>query len=95
MDQDLLFKSFQEFESKLSRLDYAMNLIEWDAATYAPKGGLAYRAKVIGGLNRDNIVVLAGIPIAGICVVSAIMKADDPRQAAASLMEKARELGLY
>lgn len=49
----------------------------------------------IGGLNRDNIGVLTGIPIAGICVVSAIMKADDPRQAAASLMEKARELGLY
>jgi thiamine-phosphate pyrophosphorylase len=49
----------------------------------------------IGGLNRDNIGILTGIPIAGICVVSAIMKADDPRQAAASLMEKARELGLY
>ena len=49
----------------------------------------------IGGLNRDNIGVLTGIPIAGICVVSAIMKAADPRQAAGSLMEKARELGLY
>ena len=49
----------------------------------------------IGGLNRDNIGVLTGIPIAGICVVSAIMKADNPRQAAAALMEKARELGLY
>ena len=49
----------------------------------------------IGGLNRDNIGVLTGIPVAGICVVSAIMKAADPRQAAASLMEKARELGLY
>jgi thiamine-phosphate pyrophosphorylase len=32
----------------------------------------------IGGLNRDNIHVLTGIPIAGICVVSAIMKAEDP-----------------
>jgi thiamine-phosphate pyrophosphorylase len=48
----------------------------------------------IGGLNRDNIGVLTGIPIAGICVVSAIMKADDPRQAAAAFMEKAGELGL-
>ena len=48
----------------------------------------------IGGLNRDNIGILTGIPIAGICVVSAIMKADDPRQAAAALMEKAGELGL-
>ena len=42
----------------------------------------------IGGLNKDNIDVLAGIPIAGICVVSAIMKADDPRQAAIELKEK-------
>lgn len=38
-------------------------------------------ANAIGGLNKDNIDVLAGIPIAGICVVSAIMKADDPKQA--------------
>ena len=48
----------------------------------------------IGGLNRDNIDILAGIPIAGICVVSAIMKADDPRQAALELHVKARELKL-
>lgn len=49
----------------------------------------------IGGLNRDNIDVLAGIPIAGICVVSAIMKADDPKKAAADLKARAKELGLY
>ena len=48
----------------------------------------------IGGLNRDNIDILAGIPIAGICVVSAIMKADDPRQAALELRGKAQELEL-
>ena len=48
----------------------------------------------IGGLNKDNIHVLAGIPIAGICVVSAIMKAEDPRQAATDLRNKAEELGL-
>lgn len=48
----------------------------------------------IGGLNKNNIDVLAGIPIAGICVVSAIMKADDPKQAAAELNARARELGL-
>lgn len=48
----------------------------------------------IGGLNRDNIHVLEGIPIAGICVVSAIMKAEDPRQAALSLRERAVELGI-
>ena len=48
----------------------------------------------IGGLNRDNIHILSGIPIAGICAVSAIMKAEDPRQAAAELYIKATELGL-
>lgn len=48
----------------------------------------------IGGLNKDNIHVLQGIPIAGICVVSAIMKAPDPKQAAIDLRCKAMELGL-
>jgi len=48
----------------------------------------------IGGLNKDNIDVLAGIPIAGICVVSAIMKAADPKQAAKELMARAKELKL-
>ena len=44
-------------------------------------------ANAIGGLNKDNIDVLKGIPIAGICVVSAIMKADDPKRAAEELSE--------
>lgn len=48
----------------------------------------------IGGLNKDNIDVLKGIPVAGICVVSAIMKADDPKQAAVELQARAKELGL-
>ena len=48
----------------------------------------------IGGLNRENIDVLAGIPISGICVVSAIMKAEDPRTAAEELKTRAKELGL-
>ena len=48
----------------------------------------------IGGLNKDNIDVLAEIPIAGICVVSAIMKADDPKRAATELKARAKELGL-
>ena len=48
----------------------------------------------IGGLNQDNIDILAGIPIAGICVVSAIMKAIDPKQAAIELRARAKELGL-
>ncbi|MBQ2827593.1 MAG: thiamine phosphate synthase [Clostridia bacterium] len=48
----------------------------------------------IGGLHRDNIDVLVGIPIAGICVVSAIMKADDPKIAAEGLKARAHELAL-
>ena len=48
----------------------------------------------IGGLNKDNIDVLSGIPIAGICVVSAIMKADNPKTATEELKARARELGL-
>lgn len=48
----------------------------------------------IGGLNKANIDVLEGIPIAGICVVSAIMKAADPRQAAQQLKARAMELKL-
>ena len=51
-------------------------------------------ANAIGGLNKDNIHVLAGIPIAGICVVSAIMKADDPKKAAMELKSRAEELKL-
>lgn len=48
----------------------------------------------IGGLNKDNIDILKSIPIAGICVVSAIMKADNPKKATEELKEKAKELGL-
>lgn len=48
----------------------------------------------IGGLNKENIDVLAEIPIAGICAVSAIMKAEDPKAAAAELKARAKELGL-
>lgn len=49
----------------------------------------------IGGLNKDNIHVLKGIAVAGICVVSAIMKADDPKRAAIELRERAKaELGI-
>lgn len=39
----------------------------------------------IGGLNKGNIDILKGINIAGICVVSAIMKADNPQKAAEEL----------
>ena len=46
----------------------------------------------IGGLNKNNIDVLSGVPIAGICAVSAIMKADDPKIAAEMLKARAVEL---
>ena len=48
----------------------------------------------IGGLNKENIHVLKGVPIAGICVVSAIMKADSPQQAALELKNKAKDLNI-
>lgn len=48
----------------------------------------------IGGLNRENINVLKGIPISGICVVSAIMKAENPKAAATELKKRAKELRL-
>ena len=41
----------------------------------------------IGGLNKDNLDVLKGIDIAGVCAVSAIMKADSPKKAAEELRE--------
>lgn len=39
----------------------------------------------IGGLNKDNVSVLKNIPISGICVVSAIMQAENPQKAAEEL----------
>ena len=58
--------------------------------------GLAVEIPVnaIGGLNKENIGILEGIPIAGICVVSAIMKADDPKKATEELKARAKELNL-
>lgn len=48
----------------------------------------------IGGLNKDNMDALLGIPISGICVVSAIMKAEDPKKTAEQLKVRAKKLGL-
>lgn len=45
----------------------------------------------IGGLNSENIDVLKGIPIAGVCAVSAIMKADDSKNAAEKLSDAIKE----
>ena len=52
-------------------------------------------ANAIGGLNKENIDILKGIPIAGICVVSAIMKSENPQKATAELIERAKELELW
>ena len=46
----------------------------------------------IGGLNPDNLGVLKGINIAGVCAVSAIMKADEPKKAAERLMQAFKEI---
>lgn len=58
-------------------------------------GAVPIPVNAIGGLNRDHLDILAGIPIAGICVVSAIMKADDPKRAAEELARRAAALGLF
>ena len=55
-------------------------------------GSVPIPVNAIGGLNAKNIDVLAGIPIAGICVVSAIMKSESPKQATIELKEKAKVL---
>ncbi|MBE6880522.1 MAG: thiamine phosphate synthase [Ruminococcaceae bacterium] len=45
------------------------------------------KVNAIGGLNKDNIGVLKGSGIDGICVVSAVMKSDDPEKAARELKQ--------
>ena len=42
----------------------------------------------IGGLNKDNMYVLENTGISGVCVVSAIMKAENPQTAAEEIKEK-------
>ena len=46
----------------------------------------------IGGLQKENIDILKGIPISGICVVSAIMKVQDGRIAAEELRVALKKL---
>ena len=50
------------------------------------------KVNAIGGLNKDNIHVLKGSGIDGICAVSAIMKANGPCIAAKELREAFNEL---
>ena len=46
----------------------------------------------IGGLNKDNLSVLNHSPIQGICVVSAIMDAQDTTKASKELLQAVREV---
>lgn len=46
----------------------------------------------IGGLNKNNVHILEGIGIAGFCVVSAIMKAEDPKTETEILLDLAKKL---
>ena len=46
----------------------------------------------IGGLNPSNMDILRGVNIAGVCAVSAIMKADSPKQAAEEMLIKFKEI---
>lgn len=50
------------------------------------------KVNAIGGLNKDNIHILKGSGIDGICAVSAIMKAESPCDAAKELREAFDEL---
>ncbi len=57
-------------------------------------GAVSIPVNAIGGLKADNLSVLRGIPIAGICVVSAVMKADNPQKAVIELMNAAKKEGI-
>lgn len=46
----------------------------------------------IGGLNENNIDILKNTDIAGICVVSAIMKSPDPKKSTMKLIEKSKQV---
>ena len=46
----------------------------------------------IGGLNKTNCEILKSTGISGICVVSAIMKSDNPKKSASELLALSREL---
>ena len=46
----------------------------------------------IGGLNKNNLDILRGTGISGICTVSAIMRADSPEMAARELLTLAKEI---
>lgn len=45
----------------------------------------------IGGLNPDNMDIIKGRPVAGVAVVSAIMKAENPKEAARQLKQRVEQ----
>lgn len=53
---------------------------------------VAIPVAAIGGLNSENLAVLENSGIRGICVVSAIMKAEDSGETAKVLKQKAKQL---
>ena len=57
-------------------------------------GAVHIPVNAIGGLDSGNLEPLKGVPVAGICVVRAIMKAPDPAKAARELREAAARLGI-
>lgn len=59
-----------------------------ECAELARAGGLASVA--IGGIGASSASLLAGVPVDGLCVVSAIAAAPDPRAAAAALLRASR-----
>lgn len=50
--------------------------------------GVSIPVGAIGGLNKENCDILKGVPVSGICVVSAIMKAEDSEREARELKNK-------
>lgn len=50
-------------------------------------GAVPIPVNAIGGLNRENLGILSDTGIAGVCVVSALMKAKDPETEAKALKE--------
>ncbi len=55
-------------------------------------GAVSIPVVAIGGINSKNLMELAGSGVDGVAVVSAIFAAEDPGQAAALLLEQAREM---
>lgn len=51
-------------------------------------GAVKIPVNAIGGLNAENIGVLKGVPVSGICVVSAIQRSKDKRLAAKELLRE-------